>query len=210
MLKRVFKNNFVLIMILILIIIGYYLVFSCDYLVSRITYIDTIVMNSISFDSDIFTVIMKIFTFIGSFYIPILILIILYCFKSKRKDTYFLTIVYIFSGLVIFMCKYLISRDRPVSALITIPFTPSFPSGHSFTSMVFYFLLGYIISNNKSIKYKMIVLALFICISLIVGFSRIFLGVHYFSDVIGGFILSIPVILIALNSYKLLIKEDIK
>lgn len=76
----------------------------------------------------------------------------------------------------------------------------SFPSGHSMVSMAFYGYLVYLIYKyvkNKYIKWTSITL-LSILIFLI-GISRIYLGVHYTSDVVGGFLISIAYLIIYIN-----------
>ena len=73
----------------------------------------------------------------------------------------------------------------------------SFPSGHSITSMVFYGYLIYLIYryvDNKNIKVSLIIfLSLLI---LMIGFSRIYLGVHYTSDVLAGFLISVAYLIL--------------
>lgn len=192
-------------MLLLVLIIGFCVIFNSDYLVSYVDRLDNYVFNNLDRNS-IGVNIMKIFTFMGGVYVP---LMLIFCLLIKRykKETLFMSIMYTFSGIIIFICKYLINRDRPCGALIDIPSSPSFPSGHSFTSMVFYFIFGYVISKNINNKHRYVIILSFVLISLMIGISRIYLGVHYFSDVIGGFILSIPVILIGINSYGILKEE---
>lgn len=209
MIKKCFKKNIVLFIILILMIGVFYFMFNNKSIYDFICSIDYGVRDIISSDNVLFVNIMKVFTFIGNAYIPILLIIILYMIKNKKKDTYILACVYVFSGIVIFICKYLINRDRPLEALISIPSSPSFPSGHAFTSMVFYFTFAYIISKDLKRPYKNIVICIFILLSLIIGFSRIYLGVHFFSDVVCGFVFAVPVLLIGINSYNIIKEEKI-
>lgn len=209
MVKKCFKKNIYLFVMLILMICGFYYMFSNRNIYDFICSVDYGVRDIISSDNVLFVNIMKVFTFIGGAYIPILLIMILYVVKNKKKDTYILACVYAFSGIVILMCKYLINRNRPLEALISIPNSPSFPSGHAFTSMVFYFTFAYIISKDMKRPYKNIVICMFIFLSLVIGFSRIYLGVHFFSDVVCGFVFAVPVLLIGINIYNIIKEENI-
>lgn len=86
----------------------------------------------------------------------------------------------------IYLLKFLFDLERPVKA-IYLESTPSFPSGHSGLAVALYgFLILSIWKHDKhNLKYPLILfLALLI---LLVGASRIYLGVHYFLDVIVGY-----------------------
>lgn len=90
------------------------------------------------------------------------------------------------------LLKNLIGRDRPLGAELIEGYTYSFPSGHSLTSFFFYGYVAYIIFKYFEIslikKYFLFLILSLIIISI--GFSRIYLGVHYFSDVLGGYVLA--------------------
>ena len=80
----------------------------------------------------------------------------------------------------------------------------SFPSGHSMVSMAYYGLIIYFI--YKKIKDKRVRNVLMILIGfliLAIGFSRIYLGVHFASDVIGGFLISIIYLVCAIKLLNL-------
>ena len=68
----------------------------------------------------------------------------------------------------------------------------SYPSGHAMTSLAFYGFLIYLVYQKMkpSILKKMIIL-LFILLIFLIGFSRIYLGVHHFSDILGGYLISL-------------------
>ena len=86
--------------------------------------------------------------------------------------------------------KYLIDRHRPHFIAAVTASSPSFPSGHATASMATYGFLGYVIARalpRRRARYS--VAFLISALILIIGFSRIFLSLHYPSDVIGGFLL---------------------
>jgi len=100
--------------------------------------------------------------------------------------------------------KGLVHRLRPEHALIPIT-RYSFPSGHTTMATIFFTILLYsLMENIKSKKTKILLTIITSIIIFLIGFSRIYLGVHWFSDVIGGFILGLFI-----NSIILLIIEII-
>ena len=111
-------------------------------------------------------------------------------YLGLRYYSYLLIISVSFGELFVWFSKNLIERARPdfASALITEK-GYSFPSGHAFVAMSFYGLLGYIIfSNIKRKSLKAITLIFFTLFILGIGFSRIYLGVHWFSDVLASLV----------------------
>jgi len=149
------------------------------------------------------TCIMKLITNISS--APIIILItvaIILALKNKKMS------ICICSNLVIITVlnqtlKRIIARPRPTEFRIINESGYSFPSGHSMVSMAFFGLLIYMAYNNIENK----TLRSFVCISLsililLIGISRIYLGVHYPSDVIAGFVLSISYLALFTNITK--------
>ncbi len=138
------------------------------------------------------TKLMSFFTFFGThkFFIPANIFLIFY-FLLRRKRSWFsirvATIALSSLGLM-FLLKYLFHRKRPLYPLETAKGL-SFPSGHAIMSVTFYGLLIYIIAQtikDKPFKWSLII-SLCIFVQLI-GFSRVYLRVHYASDVAVGYI----------------------
>ena len=156
--------------------------------------------NISNFDNSIYSLIsntisnsmtsfMKIITFLGSAYTIITITVLLILF-SKDKIYFSINLIGIF--LLNQLLKHIIQRPRPVDINIINESGYSFPSGHSMVSMAVYGLIIYYIYkniNNKRLKWILILLLSILI--LLIGFSRIYLGVHFPSDVLGGFILSL-------------------
>ena len=124
------------------------------------------------------------------------------CILLFIKNKWCFTLItgsYAVSGLVVLTTKLLVRRPRPLVALIDIPKSYSFPSGHTLTSIVFYMVLWYLLTKNTNKFNKVVFFTSFILLAVLVGFSRIYLGVHFFSDVMGGLLLAIPCTLMCLN-----------
>lgn len=89
------------------------------------------------------------------------------------------------------LIKAVIRRERPVNSLIYVGGF-SFPSGHAMVSMAFYGMLIYLFYKLVKNKiFRNVLICSFGLLILLIGFSRIYLGVHYFSDVLVGFSLSL-------------------
>lgn len=116
-----------------------------------------------------------------------------------------LSVTVVFSALSDHLIKYLVGRSRPLVAVYHESFY-SFPSGHATIAAAFYGFIAYILIREiKSLKGRLnIVFAAFLIIFLI-GLSRIYLCVHYFSDVWAGYMLGAlwVVIGIAISEYYL-------
>lgn len=160
----------------------------------------------IRYSSEITTKAMKIFTFLGStpFIIGLCILFFVLFIVFKKKSTaYKCAGVLIISTLINNIVKVIIRRPRP-EYITVVEKTFSYPSGHTMASTTLYgFLIYYIWHENFDKNYKIIFTIILSIIPILVGISRIYLGAHYFSDVIGGAFLSIAILTsIDLLTYK--------
>ena len=145
------------------------------------------------------TSIVKVLTYFGSAY-PFILLIVLSLFLKDKKYFKYLSINLILITVLNITMKSLFARPRPLDISLVEETGYSFPSGHSLTSMAFYGLLIYLITtSNLSRKLKIILNIILSLLILIVGLSRIYLGVHYFTDVIGGFLLAIIYLIIFIS-----------
>ena len=160
--------------------------------------------------SDFATPIAKFITnFGGAIFLITLTVILFILIKNKKIG------LSIFSNLVIItilnqLLKRILQRPRPTEFRIIEETGYSFPSGHSMVSMAFYGYLIYLIYKyvkNKYVKWILIVLLSILICSI--GVSRIYLGVHYTSDVLGGFLVSISYLVLFISTVnKFFIEKD--
>ena len=144
----------------------------------------------------------------GAIFLAVLTIILFILIKNKKIG------VSIFSNLAIItalnqLLKNILQRPRPTEYRIIEETGYSFPSGHSMISMAFYGYIIYLIYKyvkNKYIKWiSIVLLSILICS---IGISRIYLGVHYTSDVLGGFLISISYLVIYISAVnKFLIEK---
>ncbi len=136
--------------------------------------------------------IMLFITFLGThiFLIPANLVLIIYFLFIKKHRWFSIKIptIAISSLGLMFSLKNLFGRHRPDIPLLREAQGLSFPSGHAFMSVTFYGLLIYIIWKTVKLKWlKWLLVILLVILILLIGFSRIYLRVHYPSDVLAGF-----------------------
>ena len=159
--------------------------------------------------SDFATPIAKFITNLGGAIFLITLTISLFILIKNRKVG-----ISIFSNLVIVtvlnqLLKNILQRPRPTEYRIIEETGYSFPSGHSMVSMAFYGYLIYLIYKYVKNKYiKWISIVLFSILICSIGVSRIYLGVHYTSEVLGGFCISISYLVIYISAVKKFLLEN--
>lgn len=189
---------FVVVLCLILFSIICYGVLSYDSLVID-TKVYSFITNNIMNDG--LTPILKAITELGGVAFTVLagVLIFMFC----KKNRWFITIDLVGVTLVNQVIKHIIRRPRPNVLRLVEESGYSFPSGHSMVSMAFYGIIIYLVYKNVSNKYlKCILIILLSLLILSIGFSRIYVGVHYFTDVAGGFLLGLAYLIIYINIYN--------
>lgn len=143
------------------------------------------------------TPIIKVLTFLGSTMFLMTLTLVLVILIKKNNIRLGIMFNLISISVINYVIKHIINRPRPTGINLVKASGYSFPSGHSATSMVFYGFLIYLVYkyiNNKILKTFLIILLSIVI--LMIGLSRIYLGVHYASDVLAGFILGIIYLII--------------
>ena len=150
---------------------------------------------------------MLFITFLGKhqFLIPANLILIFYFLLVKRQTWFSIRVITIaISSLVLMLLlKQLFQRKRPLSPLLKAAKGLSFPSGHAIMAVTFYGLLIYILQHTITTEWLkwFLIIVVFVLIVLI-GFSRIYLRVHYASDVAAGFIIGLLWLLLSLAVLK--------
>ena len=179
-------------------------------------WVDTLVFDFLkSHVSNTATSVLNSITQLGSHYflIPAFLVLLLHSYFIKRDKWLAIRIaaISISSVLLMLFLKYLFQRPRPLLPLLNEARGLSFPSGHAFMSFSFFGLLIYIIYEEmKNIWLKWTIIFLICCLILAIGLSRIYLRVHYASDVIAGLCMGFMWIVISLSIINLLEKQKSK
>ena len=145
-----------------------------------------------SFRSPLMTKIMFFFTNLGNTFTVIILAVLIILFliiRNHKNEAFLFSLALIIGGLLSFLLKIIFQQPRPqISPLLNLR-DHAYPSGHAMNNLVLYGLLAFFIfrfTRNKKLSLIAIIMAVFL-IGLI-GFSRIYLGVHYPSDVLAGYL----------------------
>ncbi len=156
----------------------------------KIAPFDSFVYNLIPHNNTL-TKIMKAITFWGSEISFLIITFLAFVLLKDRKEAIAVPVNLSLIVVINTVIKLIVQRSRPLELSLIKISGYSFPSGHSAVSLAFYGLFIFFI--NKDIKNNMVKFlstVSLIMLILLIGISRVYLGVHYASDVIGGFLYS--------------------
>jgi undecaprenyl-diphosphatase len=147
--------------------------------------------------NDYLTIIMKAFTYLCSITILLFICVVTFIYIKDKIKASLISINLIINFLINTVLKYLIRRPRPTGYRLIEESGFSFPSGHSMVAMAFYGYIMYLIYKNEKVIWKRNLLIFLLgFIIVMIGTSRIYLGVHYASDVCAGFCLSVAYLML--------------
>lgn len=143
------------------------------------------------------TTILIIITNLGSAITLISLTILSIILIKNKKIGLCISLNLIISTLLNVILKNIVQRPRPEGYRLIDESGYSFPSGHSMVNTAFYGLLIYLVLRNvKNSKLKYTLVTLISLLIIGIGFSRIYLGVHYASDVLAGFLISIAYLVV--------------
>lgn len=182
-----------------------FLVLSILVLTDALNYIDALVHSYVLvMRNDVLTSSLTFITNFGGPYLLLAISVILIIVVKKKKIPIYILVNLVSAFIINEIMKSIFTRSRPIGINLINETGFSFPSGHSMVSLSFYGFIVYILLKRTKNKFtKGILIASLLIFVLLIGFSRIYLGVHYLSDVIAGFLLSIMYLISFINIIKL-------
>lgn len=200
--NKKFKIYGVIIFIAVLVFIGVAVGVQNGYLDG---FDDAVRYRVYSMRSEKLTMFWKFITHSGDRDTVILFGVVLLLVKSLRKKYGVKFVIAALSSTALYqVMKYIFQRPRPDIALRLIEESGySFPSGHSMNCLVSYGILAYLIlkycENRKLAKFLSAGLGLLI---ILIGLSRVYVGVHYPTDIIGGWSLGIAVLVAMMYAFE--------
>lgn len=200
------KNYLLFIIIICLVITGFILESVYE---KEILEFDKLAFSLFKIRTPLLTKIFLIITNLGSPYVLILLTLLSFLLKNK-KLSFIITANLGLITIINQVLKFIVKRPRPSDLFLIVETGYSFPSGHSMVSLSFYGLLIYFIYKYfKNKNLKIFLITLFSLIIVLIGVSRVYLGVHFVSDVISGFLLSLSYLIIFIKVInKFILKES--
>lgn len=179
------------------IVFSFFYLFLYRYITEAVLGNETIVADNvisafvISFRTSWLTIVMHILSLLGNDAIILgsIIFVIFLTHRRHFRESFIFSVLLIMGASLTTILKLLYQIPRPFFSPIAYEATFSYPSGHALNSMLFYGAISYFIyhfTKNRPISIFVSVLSAFLI--LLIGISRIYLGVHRPSDIVAGFI----------------------
>ncbi len=146
------------------------------------------------------TLVMHVITMLSDYRVIVSIILLVLLFEKRKQLGLILASITGVSTLLMFWLKDFFARPRPTEIVaLSSESTFSYPSGHALAAMVFYGMILFLIHRNikDRILSRLLQVMLGILIFLI-GISRVYLGVHYMSDVLAGFALGYALLMMGI------------
>ncbi len=150
------------------------------------------------------TAVIKVITHTGDSAVVILFCLLLIVIpKSRRTIAFPVSVAVIVSSILNVLLKNFFARERPNILRLINETSYSFPSGHAMINAALYFMLILLLFKyvkNKGVKYGLSALCLMLIVAI--GYSRIYLGVHYAGDVLGGWFMGFSLDILIFNLWN--------
>ena len=152
-------------------------------------------------------------TFFGSrsFLVPTYILLVAYYWfwKKEIKLSVAIAAISLLGNQLLYLVQDFFHRQRPPAPLIQNVIGFSFPSGHAFDAYMFFGIFSFLLWRTMLRRqWKIILPIAFFLLAAVIAVTRIYLHVHYASDVAGGFFLSIMWLIFSLSVLKRILKSE--
>ena len=195
----------------LIILISLFIILTICVLLDLTGVIDYNIYNILSTNEiEFITAFSNVVTSLASSEAIIVITLILIFLLNANHERLFVIINTLISAGIIILSKNIFLRERPLigSGLLS---SYSFPSGHSLIATTYYGFLIYLLRRSKcKDEYKVIGTTLLSVLIVFICLSRLFLNVHYVTDVIGGVILGFIILLILIYFYEVTFKPKEK
>jgi undecaprenyl-diphosphatase len=149
-----------------------------------------ILLAIVSIRNPLLTVIFKTITIAANieFFLMLMpLLILLFLYKGLIYHIAFLLFALLGSSVLNHLFKIFFVRIRPINFFMLAETGYSFPSAHAMVSLCFYGMLAFIIIQFSEKKAAFVIIPAFALLIVLIGFSRLYLGLHWPSDIIGGY-----------------------
>ena len=158
-----------------------------------------------AFASPALDTVMRAATFLGSTttLLPVFVLgFLCLVWLRRRRDALFLTVAIGGSIALDGTMKLFFARPRPRLPWAQVLPDYSFPSGHSMNSIVLFLALALLVWQIRGRPTGVVAVAVALVLSLTIGISRIYLGYHYFTDVLGGFLAGVLWLFVVIAAFS--------